>query len=90
MIPTTTKPPVERVEWTPEDEQYLREILEALEKDPKTKLTALQFRLTVRSIRAQERLATAMDLFVATVAVERGYLPSEAPETTRGPGRMRR
>lgn len=89
MTPTT-KPPVERIEWTPENEDHLRQFLEALEKDPRSALTALQVRLTLRQIRAQERLATALDLLVATIAVEKGYLPSAPPDPTRGPGRMRR
>lgn len=88
--------PVERIEWLPEHEARLRAILEGMEQNPASALTVLQFRLTLRQIRAWERMATALDLFVATNAVEKGYLPSEvtppgpAPEATRGPGRMRR
>jgi len=87
---TTTKPPVERIEWTPEHEEHLRALLTTMEAIPQSALTVLQFRLTLRQIRAQERLATALDLLVATIAVEKGYLPSDAPDSTRGPGRMRR
>jgi len=86
----TTKAPVERIEWTPEHEEHLRALLTLMEGNPQSALTVLQFRLTVRQIRAQERLATALDLLVATIAVEKGYLPADMPDTTRGPGRMRR
>jgi hypothetical protein len=86
--------PVERIEWLPEHEAHLRTVLEAMEKNPASALTVLQFRLTLRQIRAWERMATALDLFVGTYAVERGFLPTDAagpaPEATRGPGRMRR
>ncbi len=71
--------------WNPEDEATLQEFLKGTGP-----LSRLQFKMTLRQIEAQERLAESMGALAALLAAERGLVKLPETEPTRGPGRMRR
>lgn len=81
---------VPKVAWTAKDEEELGSILKALEEQPQSRLTLMQFKLTVRQILAMESIAEGLALMSTIYAREHAADLLPPTDATRGPGRMRR